>query len=287
VIFGANSLYTHLKERLTEHIKSQYSEQEVDTSLRWLLENTTGISQVDLLLDKHVDLSEIQFQYLEQSIQRMNQEEPIQYILGECEFYGRRFTVNPNVLIPRAETEELVQLIIEQHSQLPKLRIMDIGTGSGCIAITLAKELPNPEVWAVDSSAEAIAVARQNATELNASVNFLTTDILSDSPQLADVDIIVSNPPYVLNSESRAMRQNVLKYEPAEALFVEDTDPFLFYRRISELCTHEFDTVKRVYLEVNERFAQQVAALMLENRFYSAKVKNDIHNRERFVIASR
>jgi len=287
VIFGAKSLYTLLKERLTEHIKSQYSEQEVDTSLRWLLENTTGISQVDLLLDKHVELSEIQFQYLEQSVQRMNQEEPIQYILGECEFYGRRFTVNPNVLIPRAETEELVQLIIEQHSQLSKLRIMDIGTGSGCIAITLAKELPNAEVWAVDSSAEAIAVARQNETELNASVNFLTTDILSEPPQLAGIDIIVSNPPYVLNSESRAMRQNVLKYEPAEALFVEDTDPFLFYRRISELCTHEFDTVKRVYLEVNERFAQQVAALMLENGFYSAKVKNDIHNRKRFVVASR
>ena len=287
MIFGAKSLYNHLKSQLTEQVKSQYTEQEMDTSLRWLLENVTGISQVDLLLDKNVELPEVQYQHLVHSVQRMNQEEPIQYILGECEFYGRKFIINPNVLIPRGETEELVQHIVEQHRNSSQLTILDIGTGSGCIAVTLAKELPKAEVWAVDSSTKAIDVAQQNATMQDVSVNFLTTDILLDSPRIAELNIIVSNPPYVLSSEAREMRQNVLKYEPAKALFVEDTDPLLFYRRISELCTQKFDTVKKVYLEVNERFAQQIAVLMSENGFSSAEIKSDIQNRERFVIASR
>ncbi|MGD1889960.1 MAG: peptide chain release factor N(5)-glutamine methyltransferase [Cyclobacteriaceae bacterium] len=287
MIFGAKDVYTILKDQVAGNIKSLYSEQEIDTSLRWLLENTTEISQVDILLNKKIKLSEVQYQHLEQSVQRMNQEEPIQYILGECEFYGRKFIVNPNVLIPRGETEELVQFVIEQHHQSSQLSILDIGTGSGCIAITLAKELPNVKVWALDSSPEAIAIARQNAIELDTSVNFLTTDILSDYPQLTTLDIVVSNPPYVLNSEMRAMRQNVIKYEPSEALFVEDADPLLFYRRISELCIQEFSNVKEVYFEVNEHFAWQVATLMMESGFSSANVKSDIHCRERFVIARR
>lgn len=287
MVFGAKSLFTRLEGQLSENLKSEYPARERETTLRWLLKHIANIKRVDILLDKKVELSDAQHKFLEQAIQRLNQEEPIQYILGECEFYGRRFSVNSNVLIPRQETEELVDLVIREHIQNEKLRIVDIGTGSGCIAITLAKELRNADVWAIDSSAEALEVAERNASYLDAPINFIQEDILLSAPNIELSDIIVSNPPYVLNSESKSMRQNVLRYEPNLALFVEDTDPLLFYRRISELCSQQFISAKWLYLEINERFANKVANLLLENSFSQAYIKTDMQGKERFVIARK
>lgn len=285
--FSAKNLRIYLEERLEKDVKSHYSSREIDTMLLWLLEHIVQITQVDILLNKEVDLSDSQQKDLTQAIQRLNQEEPIQYIIGEAEFYGRPFLVNPSVLIPRHETEELVHYIIKENQNTPNLQILDIGTGSGCIAITLAKELKQAEVWAIDYSEDALLTAKQNAFLLNASVNFQHQNILKSSFKENAFTIVVSNPPYVLKSEAATMRQNVLQYEPASALFVEDADPLLFYRRISELCRQILKPAGRLYFETNERYASEVASIMERQQFNGISIRTDMQSKNRFVTGCK
>ena len=284
---GARILYNQLKSQLLSSIEHDYSAQEVKNTLGWLLEYTLDLTQTDILINKEIAVTADQHRQLQSYIKRINQEEPIQYILSECEFYGREFTVTPHVLIPRPETEELVHLIIQQHTQKTNLRILDIGTGSGCIAITLNKEIPKSNVWAVDISADALAVAQLNALNLQSLTKFVEMNILVDSPEIEKLDMIVSNPPYVLNSDKADMRQNVLNYEPPAALFVEDSDPLLFYRRISELCTQQLSNVKWVYLEVHEKFAAEVKKLLAVSGFPEVNIVKDSQGKDRFVVAHR
>lgn len=287
MVIGAQKLHNKLKSELTDTIKQNYSVQEINTTLQWLLEYTLGITRTDILIDKEVALSAIQQEQLNRSIERLNREEPIQYILKECEFYGRKFVVTPNVLIPRPETEELVHLIVQQHTKNKSLKVLDIGTGSGCIAITLNKELSQSKVWALDNSPNALTIARQNALNLQSSIELVEINILVDLPKIKQLDIIVSNPPYVLNSEKANMRQNVLNYEPPTALFVEDADPLLFYRRISEICTHQLASVKWVYLEVHEKFAKEIKELLIKGRFLETHIVQDAQHKDRFIVAYR
>lgn len=287
VAIGAKELYDKLFGQLTDNVHANYSASEVNVILQWLLEYTLKVSQTEILLNKTIKVSDQQHQRLRQSIKRINREEPIQYILGECEFYGRKFKITPSVLIPRPETEELVQFIIQQHKNFEGLQVLDIGTGSGCIAITVAKELLNATVWALDSSQDALRVTQQNVKELAASVHLIEMDILSGIPDNKQLDILVSNPPYVLASEAKTMRSNVKQYEPAEALFVEDTNPLLFYRRISELCSQHLTTVKWVYLEVHENYATEIADLLIAESFSEVQVVQDMQNKDRFVVARR
>ncbi len=287
MVIGVQKLHNELNSELSNAIKQNYSVQEINTTIQWLLEHALGVTRTDILIDKEVALSAIQRRQLHNYIVRLNQEEPIQYILGECEFYGRKFVVTPHVLIPRPETEELVHLIIQQHKKSEGLKVLDIGTGSGCIAITLNEELSQSNVWALDNSHDALTVAQQNALNLQASTEFVEMNILVDFPKIKQLDIIVSNPPYVLNSEKADMRQNVLEHEPPTALFVEDSDPLLFYRRISELCSQQLASVKWVYLEVHEKFATETKKLLTKGGFMETCIVKDAQHKDRFVVAYR
>lgn len=224
---------------------------------------------------------------LEEILKRVNRHEPLQYILGETEFYGRTFKVSSQVLIPRPETEELVEMIIRENKQNTALRIMDIGTGSGCIAVSLAKDLPSSKVHALDVSKEALQVAEKNAQLHSADIHFIHSDILVNATEIKntirDLDIIVSNPPYVRNSEKKEMLSNVLDFEPHQALFVDDTDPLLFYKAILDFAQTTLTEGGQCYLEINEHLGREMTLLLKEKKFSEIRIVNDLHGKNRFA----
>jgi release factor glutamine methyltransferase len=244
------------------------------------------------------ELSEAQHHQLEQMTQRLEQGEPVQYVLGRADFGGRAFHVEPGVLIPRAETYELCQWIIEDHNrpycalQPPApLHVLDIGTGSGCIAVTLALDLWNSSVTAWDISPDALLIARGNAHRLGATVNFELHDILDASCQQQTqgqpVDLIVSNPPYVCEGEKAGMAKNVLDHEPALALFVPDDDPLRFYRAIARHAAEALQPRGELYLEINPLYAEELSALLSTSGFQHIEVHEDQFGRQRMMKAQK
>lgn len=218
-------------------------------------------------------------------ISRINQHEPIQYILGEADFYGRTFIVNPSVLIPRPETELLIAEIKKYN--LPSPKILDVGTGSGCIAITLKKEIPSAQVYALDVSAEALRIAKVNAARLQADIHFLHNDFLKHDLFISEVDILVSNPPYVAKAEQNLMKENVLHYEPHLALFVADSNPLIFYQSIAEKSKDLLKPNGKIFVEINEKFGAEVKQLFEQAGFVQTKIVKDIDSKDRVVMASR
>jgi release factor glutamine methyltransferase len=221
-------------------------------------------------------------------IERIRHQEPIQYILGEAPFMDRDFEVNPAVLIPRPETEELVALILKetlQENTKTNLQILDIGTGSGCIAITLAKELPDAQVDGLDVSRQALEVAQRNAIRWQANVNWIEMDILRDSLPNKKWNILVSNPPYVCCSEKKFMHKRVLAYEPPEAIFVPDENPLLFYERIIHLGAIYLQPTGKLYLEINENFGPKLANLLASYQFDDIQVGKDLQRKDRWITA--
>ncbi|HOX82079.1 MAG TPA: peptide chain release factor N(5)-glutamine methyltransferase, partial [Chryseolinea sp.] len=223
-----------------------------------LMENIFGLTQTDILSEKHIDISAFEI-LLADILKRINSHEPLQYILGEAYFFGRKFKVNSSVLIPRPETEELVNLIISEMKRRPtlsteRIRIMDIGTGSGCIPISLGLEIQNAEVFAIDISEGALEVAKQNAHDLHAGVQFMQLDILNADIPFQNLDVVVSNPPYIALSEMKMMSNNVVDYEPHLALFVEENDPLVFYRVIATKSKSVLKPGGLLVVEINERF---------------------------------
>jgi release factor glutamine methyltransferase len=221
---------------------------------------------------------------------RLLAHEPVQYVLGTAHFAGLELEVTPATLIPRPETEELVQLVTRSHAGWRSLRLLDVGTGSGCLAIALACELADSQVLAVDISAEALAVARRNAARYAPAVQFEQVDILQALPgglAPASLDILVSNPPYVRENERPLMRDNVLAWEPATALFVPDDDPLLFYRRLAEVGRHLLRPGGSIWLEINEALGAETAALFEEASWEQVAVLPDFLGRSRFVRATR
>jgi release factor glutamine methyltransferase len=208
--------------------------------------------------------------------------EPIQYILGEAPFYGRNFSVSRDTLIPRNETEELVHRILKEN---PKsgLRVLDLGTGTGCISITLALELKDPEVYALDVSVEALDVARKNAAQLGANVGFLEGDLLGAIPNLPLFDVLVSNPPYVPLRDKEEMHANVLNFEPHLALFVPDEDPLLFYRAIGSWGQQLLKTGGKLYLEIYENLANELVQLLLSQGYNQVQVHPDLNGKNRMI----
>ena len=262
----------------------RYDEGEARAVARYLLEVGYGLSMSYILCGAVEQLPQAE---LKEKMQRLADGEPVQYIVGTAEFYGRRFHVAPGVLIPRPETAELCQWIIEEtRGGLP---ILDIGTGSGCIAITLALDIPNAEVEAWDISLEALTIAHKNANTLNANVTFKEKDIIkcSIAPVLAEqkVSVIVSNPPYIVPSESSAMSDSVLNHEPNIALFTPEDDPLKFYRAISDYAKTALLPQGKLYFEINPLFAQQLEALLKEQGFCDITFKNDQYGKQRFVKA--
>jgi release factor glutamine methyltransferase len=279
----------HSSRQLLQHITTElqaiYDKDESRNIAFLLLAHLFGLTRSAILTDKHIDIADTSI--LQTAVERLKQYEPIQYVTGVTEFMGRLFKVNSHVLIPRPETEELVSVIINENKQTVPSSILDIGTGSGCIAISLAAAWQQSEVTALDVSEGALQVARSNAGNYVQNVKFMQASILDTSWQEKlnpmQLDIVVSNPPYVTYAEEPLMRRNVTGFEPHIALFVEDTDPLLFYRYIARFCTRHLKKGGLCYLEINEQYGEQVKNVFLENSFSDALVLQDIFGKHRFV----
>ena len=251
----------------------------------WLLEHYGEVNRTDILLNKRVALSATVQQQLKRAIDRLNQYEPIQYVLGEAYFHGRKFAVTPDVLIPRRETEELVAWAKEENPTAGK-RIVDVGTGSGCIAVTLSLEMNQADVHALDVSAAAVRVATGNAALHQANVTFWVGDLLWKGLTMpTPFDILVSNPPYVRRSEATNMSTRVLKYEPDEALFVDNQQPLLFYETMAERCRNGGWLARggRLYWEINEAMSDDLLRLLRKNRFQEVRLRKDMQGKPRFI----
>ncbi len=259
-----------------------YPETEVSAIVSHLIQSVTGFSRTQLLLHKNSELSPENRSELSAKLQQLENGEPLQYVLCETEFYGLPFKVTPAVLIPRPETEELVDLILRENKQ-ENLSVLDIGTGSGCIAISLSKNLRSANVEAWDVSTDALNVAKANAELNHQSVQFQQVDVLREKTSDKQYDVIVSNPPYVCDSEAAEMHRNVLEYEPHLALFVPDNDPLLFYRRITELATNLLSPGGKLYFEINAAYGKQTADLLSNNGFDAVEIVKDIFGKERIV----
>ena len=277
-------------------LESIYGSDEANALIMILLEHYFNIDRVKIALEPDLRLSESELLTLHFAVKELMKNRPIQYIIGETEFCGMRFFVNENVLIPRPETHEMVEMIANfaRRDNACVIRtgckIIDIGTGSGCIAISLAKLIPNSNVTAIDVSEEALEVARKNAEDNGVNVHFVLDDIIQPTTaELIDnqFDIIVSNPPYVCESEKSEMRANVLDHEPSSALFVPDNDPLIFYRKILEFAQKVLKPNGQIWFEINEKFGKETAELCREKGFKNVEVIKDFRGKERIVRTSR
>jgi len=295
-----------LKHIFHEKLDAIYGEDEVAQFFYLSLETCFDIAKIQLALEPEFTLTKDETSQLFEILEDLIQQKPIQYILGETEFYGLKFRVNPHVLIPRQETEELVDWILkdiklnvesskfhENHTN-PKFRILDIGTGSGCIAISLAKHLPNAKVYALDISESALKVAKQNAELNNVNIKFLKCDIL-DSSLWEDVrqseqmgfNIIVSNPPYVRQLEKTEIKPNVLDNEPHLALFVDNAKPLVFYKAITTFASIYLKPKGQLYFEINQYLGEETQQLLVDAGFQNIELRNDINGNDRMLKGER
>lgn len=272
----AKELHDHLLQSLTLDVGPE----EKQAIIRWLLHDKFALSAADVHSGKPVNAKTADF---DEAILRLNRGEPLQYILGSCGFYGRTFFVSPDVLIPRPETELLVSFVIDNPRRPSRGTMLDIGTGSGCIAITLALELPGFTVSGTDIDSKALEVAKRNAAHLNAPVQFIQHDILSNETPFTNLDVILSNPPYIQEKERSTLAKNVIDYEPELALFVPDSDPFIFHRAISEKAKSTLKPGGLLMLEINEKFGAETAAVLAASGFTHIAVLKDLDKKDRFV----
>lgn len=279
-MINSKDLFRDLRKRIT----LAQDASETESILYRVLEEVPGITRADIISQKAVSLTAKEISALDSIIDRINQNEPVQYILGKADFFGREFVVNPSVLIPRPETELLIEEVLKHATPAPG-KISDIGTGSGCIAITLSCELPQKQVYAFDISEVALKTAKGNADKLNAHVTFQQVDILNEEITLNDFEFIVSNPPYVAVSEKDAMNANVLDYEPHLALFVPDDDPLIFYKIIAERGVRSLRSGGRIIVEINERFGKEVKEVFMNAGLRDACILKDLQGKDRIVSA--
>lgn len=281
---SARQLYKNIVSGITA-----YPEKEAQAITFMLLEHYMRLRNIDVLVDRPIPETTAQPDWLS-IISRLNNSEPVQHIIGSTEFCGLEFRVSSSVLIPRPETEELVRMVTRDYAEPDKdISILDIGTGSGCIAIVLARFLPHVNVHAWDVSDEALEVASENARQLIADVQFAKQDMLNVSfPLPGNVikfDCLVSNPPYVTYAEAEHMLPNVLRFEPHEALFVEDNDPLLFYKAIADFGKHHLKTGGKCYVEINEHFGAETKKVFEDRSYQKVEILRDIHGKDRFVRA--
>lgn len=276
-------IYTYIKDNLSD----TYTPSEGAALAKWILTDVFHFSVTELYGGKGTNFPENERKRLEDILGRLKNFEPMQYILGEARFDGRTFRVTPDVLIPRPETEELVDWIVHDHPK-SHLRVLDIGTGSGCIPITLALRLDRPEVAAWDISGQALAVARENAETHGVKIAFSQTDILCPHvPSINKVDILVSNPPYVTENERADMAPNVLDWEPELALFVPDNDPLRFYRRIAGLGRELLVPGGSLYFEINRSYGKEMVQLLHDLGYREVEIRQDLSGNDRMTKAIR
>ena len=272
-----------------KQLSSIYDEAELNVIIFLAFEHVLDFSKTNLLLRSNENINQSDLLKLNFICKRLLQHEPIQYILGETEFYGLKFKVNSSVLIPRPETEELVDLIIKENSNNTQtLKIIDVGTGSGCIAIALKKHLPQAEVYAVDISKEALSTAKQNAELNKVDVRFIEADILTYSNptlQTLNFDVIVSNPPYVTRNEETEMDPRVKDFEPHTALFVENNDALIFYNKIAHFALKQLNPGGKLYFELNAKYASETKHLLESIGWKDVCILRDLNNNERMLRA--
>jgi release factor glutamine methyltransferase len=276
-----------LKTYFISSIKNLYPSEEVLSFFNLLADKQLGLSRIEIALQPEKEISKVEKLEFDKAISRLENFEPIQYILGDTEFFGLPFRVDNNVLIPRPETEELVDWIVDK-TQNNEATIMDIGTGSGCISISLAKHLPKTKVYGLDVSADALQVAKQNAELNKVDVTFVKADVLDENSWemiFKDVkfDTIVSNPPYVRVLEKKLMKPNVVKHEPDIALFVEDEDPLLFYRKIAQLSKIYLKPEGALYFEINEYLSKEMKEMLEFEGFKGVEIRKDIFKKDRMI----
>lgn len=271
-------------KNLVHQLTQFENQQEAEAISFWLLEDIANISRMDVLVEKEIALSGEEEQKIASAMERLRNHEPIQHILGKVEFYNRQFLVNKNVLIPRQETEELIELILTDHPELSGEVVIDVGTGSGIIPITIAKERSGAKVYGLDVSGAALETAKRNALLNRAEVEFLKIDILEETPALPEAEIWISNPPYVLESEKLVMHKKVLDFDPSQALFVSDEDPLLFYKRITSLAKQNLKTGAYLYFEINEKFGKEVKVVMELYGFSQVEIIKDMQGKDRFAV---
>jgi len=274
------------KNLIYDQLSSKYPRQEIESISKLIFEKILGLSRLQVYLNQHETISPANLAQITEIVNRLIQFEPIQYILGETEFYGLPLKVSAAVLIPRPETEELVDWIINNNPPINPT-ILDIGTGSGCIPIALSKNLPGASVDGWDISSEALMVARENAKLNQVKVNFIYADVINQGypVQPQKYDIIVSNPPYVTISEQLSMLKNVIDYEPYIALFVPDNDPLRFYHAIADVAINQLKIGGKLYFEINEKFGNETAVLLSSKGFEKIIIRKDINGKERMLKA--
>ena len=270
---------------IISELRGFFPEEELRELAYWIIEETTGMTRTQILTDCKGTQN---IPNIEIILQKLRAHVPIQYIFGHTEWMGLDLRVTPATLIPRPETAELVEWVLQMGDRDKQLKVLDIGTGSGCIALALKKAAPNWDVTGLDISEDALKVAKENAGRNNAEVHWLQADILSphcpvaSSPHHLHFDIIVSNPPYICNCEKKDMDARVLDYEPHSALFVPDTDPLLFYRQIASLAT----SPAMLFFEINEAYGSEVCEMMMEMGYTDIQLKNDMYGKPRMVYGS-
>ncbi|MBA3705453.1 MAG: peptide chain release factor N(5)-glutamine methyltransferase [Bacteroidetes bacterium] len=286
-----------------DELKNIYEKAELETIIAYCFEEYLNIKRADISLRINDAISESELLNLNFAIKDLKKQRPIQYILGHADFYGLKFIVNEYVLIPRPETEELVQLILKENQEVriknQKISILDIGTGSGCISIALKKNIPSSDVYALDISEKALGTAKMNAEINNTEITFILNDILNPclnglSGQAKSLilnpdfllDIIVSNPPYVCISEKNQMQKNVLDFEPHLALFVPDNDPLLFYKVIADFAINHLKPNGKLYLEINQAYGEKTKQMLESKGFKNVVLLTDLSNKNRILRGS-
>lgn len=266
-----------------EHL---YDADEIKSMLAIVADEILGFSRLDLFLKENERLDEVQIVQLNNVLYQLQKETPIQYVFGKAYFYGYELKVNSSVLIPRHETEELVEWVLDTMNVQPnkKWRVLDIGTGSGCIPITIKKEFPLAEVSAIDISIDALKIAQENANNLKTSITFIEQNILT-TKQLDFYDIIISNPPYVRNLEKSEVKKNVLDYEPQLALFVDDYDPLVFYRKITQLAQKSLTKNGLLFFEINQYLGEEMQQ-MVSGFFKTIELRKDLQGNDRMLKCS-
>lgn len=276
-----------LQRHFNQQLSGYYPENEVRSFFIWLAESYLEITASQLLVKKEVSVSEKKIELFNSAIRDLQAYKPIQYIVGETEFYGLRIQVNHDVLIPRPETEELVDWVLKDLAQQenPSLQITEIGTGSGCIAISLAKHNAHIQVAAIDISKQALQLAKENANYHQVNVEWIEQDVLQLERLPKETHIIVSNPPYVKEDEKHLISPNVLNFEPHIALFVKDTSSLLFYEKIIALALRQAQ-VPTIYVEINQALAEETSTLFIEAGFHNVELKKDMFGKNRMIKAT-
>lgn len=273
-----------IKKIFYSELENVFEKNEIDVFIKRTAEEYLSLKPFELALNADLFIEKHKEEMFLKAVSELKKQKPIQQILGKTYFYGLEFTVNEHVLIPRPETEELVHWVVKDNKLSPsELKILDIGTGSGCIAISLAKNLPGSEVFAIDVSKEALNVGRKNAILNNVEVEFMEMDILKTSQLPSQFDVIVSNPPYVRALEKETIKKNVLEYEPHLALFVDNVNPLLFYNKISKLSIDSLKDKRSLYFEINQYLGMEVVELLREAGFKKIELSKDMFGNDRFI----